>query len=245
MCHLYGRLWSRVPNLSINWNAGLRGKLTLVAAPAGFGKTTLVAAWAGEQGEAVELPIAWLSLDEGDNDLQRFLRYLMAAVQQADGRLGQTALAMLQTHTDANANLPVQALLTSLVNDLAAALPLVLVLDDYHFISETAVHDSLAFLLDHLPSQSHIIITSRTDPPLPLARLRVRHQLNEIRAEDLKFTGEETAVFLNQIMGLNLTSQDIAALETRTEGWAAGLQLAALSLQGQPDPHAFVQAFTG
>ena len=233
------------PQLINKLNESLQGKLTLVAAPAGFGKTTLVAAWIGEQQAVAELPIAWLSLDEGDNDLPRFLRYLMAAVQQADGRLGQTALTMLQTHTDANANLPVQALLTSLVNDLAAASSLVVVLDDYHFISETAVHDSLAFLLDHLPSQSHIIITSRTDPPLPLARLRVRHQLNEIRAEDLKFTGEETAVFLNRIMGLNLTSQDIVALEARTEGWAAGLQLAALSLQGQPDPHAFVQAFTG
>ncbi len=219
-------------------NAGLPGKLTLISAAAGFGKTTLVSEWAAACG----LPAAWLSLDEGDSDPTRFLAYLIAALQTVAPSVGQGALAALQAPQPP----PAEAILTAVLNDLAA-LPdrLLLVLDDYHAVDAPAVDQALAFLLQNLPPHLHLVIASREDPPLPLARLRARGQLTELRAADLRFTPDEAAEFLNQVMGLNLSPAEMAALEARTEGWIAGLQLAALSMQGRTDTAAFVRSFAG
>ena len=213
-------------------------KLLLISAPAGFGKTSLVSEWIINRG----WPAAWLSLDENDGDLKRFLNYLASALQTVDAKLGNELMGMLQ----APMQLPPEALLTSLINEIAV-IPnhLVLVLDDYHSINSTPVDEALAFLVEHLPSQLHLVITSREDPPLPLARLRARRQLMEVRASDLRFTSQEAAEFLNKVMGLNLSASDISILESRTEGWIAGLQLAALSMQGDQDPHHFIQSFAG
>ena len=219
-------------------NAGLPGKLTLISAAAGFGKTTLASEWAAACG----LPAAWLSLDEGDSDPTRFLAYLIAALQTVAPSVGQGALAALQAPQPP----PPEAILTALLNDIAA-LPdrLILVLDDYHAVDAPAVDQALAFLLQNLPPQMHLVIATREDPSLPLARLRARGQLTELRAADLRFTPAEVAAFLNQQMGLKLSPEEVAALEARTEGWIAGLQLAALSMQGRTDTAAFVQAFAG
>ena len=213
-------------------------KLTLVSAPAGFGKTTLVSEWLS----GCDRPAAWLSLDEGDNDASRFLDYLIAALQTVVADIGAGVLAALQSPQPP----PTELLLTALLNEIAAAPDhLILVLDDYHVIDSKPVDDALVFLLEHLPPRMNLVITSREDPPLPLARLRARGQLTELRTADLRFTPAEAAEFLNQVMGLNLSAEDIAALETRTEGWIAGLQLAALSMQGRSDSASFIQAFTG
>jgi LuxR family maltose regulon positive regulatory protein len=230
-------------------NEGLRRKLTLVSAPAGFGKTTLVSEWIATLtpsplpgGEGLAVRVAWLSLDEGDNEPARFLAYFVAAVQTIAAKVGTGVLAILQSPQPP----PIEAILTSLVNDITTVPDnFVLVLDDYHVIEDQPVNQALTFLVEHLPSQMHLLIATREDPPLPLARLRVRGQLTELRAADLRFTPAEAAGFLNQVMGLNLTAEDIAVLENRTEGWIAGLQLAALSLQGQADATRFIQAFTG
>ncbi len=177
------------------------------------------------------LAMAWLSLDEGDNDPARFLTYLIAALpdEGTETSIGKGALSMLQSPQPP----PAEAVLTSLINEIAA-IPdrIILVLDDYHLIEAQPIHDALTFLLEHLPPQMHLVIATREDPHLPLARLRARGQLTELRAADLRFTSSEAAEFLNQVMGLDLSAEDIAALETRTEGWIAGLQLAALALQG-------------
>ena len=226
------------PRLIERLNAGLHGKLTLISAPAGFGKTTLVSEWVA----AGERPVAWLSLDDGDNDPTRFLTYLIAALQTIAAKIGAGALAALQSPQPP----PSDALLTTLLNDIAAvADPFILVLDDYHALDSRPVDQALAFLVEHLPPQMHLVIATREDPPLPLARLRARGQLTELRAADLRFTPAEAAEFLNQAMGLNLRDADVAALEARTEGWIAGLQLAALSMQGRADAAGFIQAFTG
>lgn len=205
-------------------------RLTLVSAPAGFGKTVLVSAWAAGCGR----PVAWLSLDEGDNDLGRFLIYFVAALQTlaaqspAMAGLGDGVLGLLHASPP-----PIELILTTLLNQIAALPhPFVLVLDDYHVIDAAPVDSALAFILKHQPAQLHLVIATREDPPLPLARLRAREQLTELRVADLRFTPAEAAHFLNAGMGLNLSAQEIAALETRTEGWIAGLQLAALALQG-------------
>lgn len=224
------------PRLIEKLNVGLDGKLTLVSAPAGFGKTTLVATWilAGER------PSAWLSLDERDNDLMRFWHYLLAAFR--DGLQEESWGAEIVL----GGQRPMEEMVAGFVNGLtAAATPLTLVLDDYHVIDSQAIHQSLAFFLDQLPPNLHLVISSRSSPPLPLPRLRVRHQLNELTPDALRFTPEETAVFLNEIMGLNIAAEDVAALEQRTEGWIAGLQVAALSLQGRSDKTAFIQQFSG
>jgi LuxR family maltose regulon positive regulatory protein len=213
-------------------------KLTVIAAPAGFGKTTLVSEWIAGLGR----PAAWLSLDEGDNDPARFLAYLFAAVRTIAAKLGEEVVAVLESQQPP----PTEAVLTALLNEIATLPdPLILVLDDYHVIEAQAVDHTLAFLIEHLPPQLHVVITSREDPPLPLARYRVRGQLTEVRATDLRFSAAEAAEFLNAVMGLALAAGEIAALETRTEGWIAGLQMAALSIQGQPDVHRFIQAFAG
>ncbi|MCO5188760.1 MAG: LuxR C-terminal-related transcriptional regulator [Anaerolineae bacterium] len=228
------------PQLIAKLTAGLNHRLTLVSAPAGFGKTTLVADWLSRVGR----PSAWVSLDEDDNDLIRFFIYAAAAVQQIEG-VDKSIQRLLQ------ATQPVQAktIVTAFINDCAAApVPFLLVLDDYHFITDNAIHEAVAFLLDHLPVQLHLLITSRTDPLLPLPRLRARGQLTELRSSDLRFSIEEATAFLRQVMGLDLSVQQVSALETRTEGWVAGLQMAALSIQGlerEDDVSAFVTDFAG
>ena len=233
------------PHLIERLNEGLHRTpgVTVIAAPAGFGKSTLASEWIS----ACHRPAAWLSLDEGDNDPTRFLTYLVAALQTIAPNIGKGVLAAL----DASQPQPPssEALLTTLLNEIAA-LPdqLILVLDDYHAIDSKSIDEALTFLLKHLPSQMHLVITTREDPHLPLARLRARGQLTELRAADLRFTPAEAAEFLNQVMGLNLSAEDIAALETRTEGWIAGLQLAALAMlamQGHQDTASFIQSFTG
>jgi LuxR family maltose regulon positive regulatory protein len=213
-------------------------KLTLVSAPAGFGKTTLIGEWVAGCGR----PTAWLSLDEGDSDLSRFLTYLIAALQTVAPGIGERISTVLQSPEPP----PLESTLTGLLNDIAT-IPndVVLVLDDYHVLDARPVDDALAFLVEHLPPQVHLVLATREDPALPLARLRARGRLTELRAADLRFTPSEAAGFLNQVMGLDLTVDDITALETRTEGWIAGLQLAAISLQGRDDPADFIRTFTG
>jgi LuxR family transcriptional regulator, maltose regulon positive regulatory protein len=236
------------PRLIERLNEGLSAsrKLTLISAPAGFGKTTLVSEWIASCGQ----PVAWLSLDEGDNDLTRFLTYLVAALQtlalkEVEGiaaNIGAGVLRMLQSHQPP----AIESILTILLNEITTVPDhFVLVLDDYHVIDSKPVDEALTFLLEHLPPQMHLVIATREDPHLPLARLRARGQLTELRAADLRFTPAEAAEFLNQMMGLNLSAEDIAALETRTEGWIAGLQLAALSMQGHQDAASFIKSFTG
>jgi len=239
------------PRLIELLDAGLHRKLTLVSAPAGFGKTTLLNEWVAGR----ERSVAWLSLDESDNDPTRFLAYFIAALQTIEDNIGQGSLAALQSSGTVN----VEAVLTNLLNEIASladnpsALPtvagrgFVLVLDDYHHIESQPIHQALTFLLEHLPANIHLVIATRTDPPLPLARLRGRRQLTELRTADLRFIRDEAAAFLNQAMGLGLPAEDIAALETRTEGWIVGLQLAALSLQERDAERvtAFIRSFTG
>jgi len=219
-------------------NAGLKNKLTLISAPAGFGKTTLTSEWLSE----CKRPVAWVSLDEGDNEIKRFLTYLIAALQTLVPEIGSGALAVLQSPQMPD----LEALLTTLLNEINS-IPndFILVLDDYHLLDSRSVDQALTFLVEHLPQQMHLVITTREDPSLPLARLRVRDQLTELRTADLRFTPAEAAEFLNQVMGLNLSIENIAALEARTEGWIAGLQLAALSMQGHADVASFIQSFTG
>lgn len=219
-------------------NEGSRGKLTLVSAPAGFGKTTLLGEWS-LQGE---LPIAWVSLDEGDNDLGRFLAYLVAALGSLWTGVGKDALEPLHSPQPP----PIESVLTALVNEIAA-IPedFALVLDDYHAIEARPVHDAVTFLLEHLPPRMHLIMVSRTDPPIPLPRLLARGYLTKLATADLMFTPEEAITFLNKAVGVELSPEEVAALEERTEGWIAGLQLAALSMQGRRDVSDFVAAFAG
>jgi LuxR family maltose regulon positive regulatory protein len=220
---------------------GQRRKLTLISAPAGFGKSTLVSEWSATGHKK----LAWLSLDEGDSDPARFLIYLITALQTVAPHIGQATLGVLQSLGSPQPP-AMEPVLTALLNEISGVPnKLVLVLDDYHVIDARAIDDALTFLLEHLPSQMHVVMTTREDPQLPLARLRARDQLTELRAADLRFTQGEAATFLNQVMGLNLSVEDIDALETRTEGWIAGLQLAALSMQGHGDVHGFVRAFAG
>ncbi len=239
----------RRPRLIERLNAGLPGKLTLISAPAGFGKTTLVSEWLAAPRGAV----AWLALDEEDSDPTRFLTYLIAALQTVAATVGQGVVSTLQSQPPQD---PAgrTALLTALLNEITTIpADFVLVLDDYHVIDAApnghlplgAVNEALAFLLEHLPPQMHLVITTREDPALPLARYRARGQMTELRAADLRFTPAEAADFLNQMMGLTLTQAEIAVLESRTEGWIVGLQLAALSMQGHADASTFIQGFTG
>ncbi|MGD9030722.1 MAG: LuxR family transcriptional regulator, partial [Anaerolineae bacterium] len=228
------------PHLIERLDSGLSlgRRLTLLSAPAGFGKTTLLSEWAA----GAEQAVAWLSLDEGDNDPALFLAYLMAALQGADPSIGRSVQAMLQSPQPP----PPEALLTGLINDIAAAPdPFLLVLDDYHLIHTLPIHQQLAFLLEHQPAHMHLVIASREDPPLPLSRLRARAQMVEIRQADLTFTPVEAAAFLRRTMGLELSAADVATLQRRTEGWVAGLQLAALSVRGSDDAERLIGSFAG
>lgn len=226
------------PHLIQRLNEGLHHKLTLISAAAGFGKTTLLGEWMVDCGR----PVAWLSLDEGDSDPVRFLTYLVTALQTIAPDTGKGVLAALQSPQPPTP----EAILTSLLNDIAAIPhPFLLVLDDYHILDAPQIDQTLAFLLEYLPPQMHLVIATREDPPLPLARLRARSQLTELRAADLRFTPAEAATFLNQVMGLNLTNAQIDTLEARAEGWIAGLHLAALSLEGRRDATVFIEAFSG
>jgi LuxR family maltose regulon positive regulatory protein len=239
------------PRLIERMDGGLHQKLTLISAPAGFGKTTLVSEWVEQlrlessKENKNEYRIAWLSLDEGDNDPARFLTYLIAALNRAEGRettFGEGALTMLQSPQPP----PTESILTALLNEITTVPDnFVLVLDDYHVIDAKPVDNALTFLLEYLPPQIHLVIATREDPHLPLARLRSQDQLTELRAADLRFTSSEAAEFLNQVMGLDLSAEEIATLETRTEGWIAGLQMAALSMQGREDIPGFIRAFAG
>ena len=228
------------PRLSERLSRGAESAVTLVSAPAGFGKTTLLAEWLAAA-PADGRSVAWLSLDRRDNDPALYWTYLVAALKTAAHGVGASALSLLQPPQP-----PSEAGLATLLNDLdAISNDVVLVLDDYHVIDAHEVQDGMAFLLEHLPSQIHLVIGSRADPVLPLARLRGRGELVEIRAADLRFTPGEAAAYLNGVMGLVLTAADVAALEGRTEGWIAALQLAALSLQGREDVAAFIDGFAG
>lgn len=239
------------PRLIERLNEGLHRKLTLISAPAGFGKTTLVSAWIAGRSRECEPVVctAWLSLEEGDSDPARFLAYLVAALRTVAPNIGERVLDALQSAQP----LPIEPILTALLNEVTA-IPgsFVLVLDDYHLIDSRPIDYSLTFLLDHLPPQMHLVITTREDPQLPLARLRARGQLTELRASDLRFTPVEAAGFL-QTMRLNLSEEDVNALETRTEGWITGLQLAALALanqetlsrEGHHGAAEFIRAFAG
>jgi LuxR family maltose regulon positive regulatory protein len=232
------------PRLVEQVNAGLFRKLTLISAPAGFGKTTLLSEWV----RSCERPVAWLSLDEGDNDLARFMTYLVGALprieaarESIDG-IADTVLSGLQSPRGPQ----MEGVLTWMINEITtASRPLALVLDDYHLITAQPVHEAVSFLLEHLAPEMHLVIASRSDPPLLIAGLRGRGQLTELRQADLRFTPEEVAAFLSQATGLELSVQDVAALSSRTEGWIAGLQLAAVSMQGRDDVSSFVRDFTG
>jgi len=228
------------PRLSERLSRGAESALTLVSAPAGFGKTTLLTEWLAAA-PADGRSVAWLSLDQRDNDPALFWTYLVAALQTAADGVGASALSLLQSPPS-----PMEEVLATLLNDLhAVSNDVVLVLDDYHVIEARDVQDGMAFLLEHLPPQMHLVIAGRADPALPLARLRGRGELVEIRAADLRFTADEAAAYLNGSMGLVLTAQDVDALEGRTEEWIAALQLAALSLQGRDDVAGFIAGFAG
>ena len=217
----------------------LQGKLCLVEAPAGFGKTTLLAQWQAAAGKG---RTAWVSLDEADNDPARLWAYIIEALRGVDPDVGAAALAALARPTPDL----YRAVLPGLLNDLhAIGSPLVLILDDYHLITNPTCHQTLTFLLDHLPADVHVALSGRADPPLPLARMRARGELAEIRVADLQFTDEEAIALLNTAMGLELTAGDVQRLAERTEGWAAGLVLAGLSLRGRHDTSAFIEAFHG
>ena len=217
---------------------GLGHKLILISAPAGFGKTTLLVDWVHTH----KIPVAWFSVDKGDNNPLNFLTYVILGLQSLVADIGKAALTMLQSPQPP----PIEPILINLINEVSRiSKDLALVIDDYHLVDAKPIHELMAFLLENLPEQMHIIIATRSDPPLPLARVRSQNLLTEIRAADLSFRADETANFFNQRLNLQLSTRDIQLLETRTEGWIAGLQLAALSLQGREDPSDFIKGFKG
>ena len=229
------------PRLVERMNRGGESKLTLISAPAGFGKTTLLTEWLAAA-PVEERSVAWVSLDPGDNQPASFWTYLVAALRAVAPGVGGRALSLLQGPQPP----PIETVLAPLLNELGAvANDVVLVLDDYHLIDAHDIQDGVAFLLDHLPPQVHLVIITRADPALPLARLRARGELVEVRAADLRFTPAEAAAYLNEVMGLDLGARDVATLEVRTEGWIAALQLAALSMQGRDDVASFIAGFAG
>ena len=233
------------PRLLSLLSEGAGRTLMLICAPAGYGKTTLLAEWIASfsyNKEPAGQNICWLSLDEGDNDSVRFLNYLVAAFENANIGVSTEIWTILNSFPPPTP----QAILTLLLNQFEhLSFPITLVLDDYQFISNPEIQECLTFLLDHAPSNLHLVIATRSDPPLPLPRLRARNQLVEVRADALRFTLDQVTDFLSQVMQLSLSVEDISALETRTEGWVTGLQMAALSLKGRPDVSQFIQKFSG
>jgi LuxR family transcriptional regulator, maltose regulon positive regulatory protein len=237
------------PHLLHRLDSGVRlgHRLGLISAPAGYGKTTLAAAWInGRQVQAqMPAPLAWLSLDDADNDPLRLFTYLLTALRRANLDIGERGEALLRQPQPSPSALGL-ALIEDLSPPLAAATaPPILVLDDYHRIQNPLIHETVQFLVEHLPSQLYLLLLTREDPPLPLPRWRVQNRMTELRARDLRFSAEEAADFLNRVMALDLPADWVTLLEARTEGWIAGLQLAALSLQDRPHPHHFVQTFAG
>ena len=232
------------PRLIQHLNEGMQEKLTCICAPAGFGKSSLLSewcAWYGEQTEQAPL-IAWISLDSGDNDPVRFLSYVLAAIERLYPGVGDFARSLLISRDQA----AMQLILTTLINTLLTVSgKTILILDDYHLITNSSIHESLTFLLEHQPPKLNLVIASRSEPPLALSRLRSRGQLTEVRTDDLRFTLAETVAFLKEAAGLAISEEDAALLEERTEGWVVGLHLAALSLRGRPDSRAFLAAFAG
>ncbi|HSR19686.1 MAG TPA: LuxR C-terminal-related transcriptional regulator [Anaerolineales bacterium] len=226
------------PRLVGQLHDGEDRKLILLSAPAGYGKSTLVSEWARHEGKSV----AWLSLDENDNNLKRFLGYFVAAIQKIDGGVGEELLQTLEA-TDSP---PIEPLFTTLINELSVSKhQFYLVLDDYHLITSQAIHGAMEFLLAHLPHNAHLIVSGRVDPPFSLARLRARGEMVEVRAHDLRFTESEVVAYLNDELELRLSAEQTTTLLARTEGWITGLQLAALSLRGRPDKDEFIAAFSG
>ena len=228
------------PRLAAALDEGLARRLVLVCAPAGFGKTVLLAHWA----RSGSRPVAWLSVDAADNDPARFWRHVVAALERVRPGISERAGPLLGPPAPPS----FEGLVTALINELSAGPgegEVLLVLDDYHLIEAEQVHAPLEFLVEHLPPGLHLVLASRADPPLPLPRLRAAGQLAELRAGDLQFSAEEAAALLREATGADLPGSAAAALAARAEGWAAGLQLAALSLRGQADPARFVAAFSG
>jgi LuxR family maltose regulon positive regulatory protein len=229
------------PHLIERLKAGLQCPLTLISAPAGYGKTTLIAVLANY----ADLPVAWLSLDEGDNDPVRFWTHFISSLQTKLPQLGNTVVQTLKSLEVPD----VQSCLTQLINEIVSSepsiQPCILILDDYHLIEEKTIHKDLSFIIEHLPWQLRIVISTRADPPFPLARMRARGQLSELRAQDLRFTVKETRILLNNTMGLGLSDKEVAAIDTRTEGWIASLQMAAISMQKRENIPAFIAAFSG
>lgn len=232
------------PRLVDRFEAGLHRKLTVLSAPAGFGKTTLLAEWAQRHREPseVHLPVGWLFLDKDDNDPSRYWTYCIAALQTIYPDLGRSITAMIQSPQPS----PVESFLTSMINEIARrAERLVLILDDYHVIENEAIHHAMSYLLEHMPRQMHLVISGRVEPPLPLALLRGRGQLNEFTATDLRFTFGETEAFFNDVMKLGVSKLGLKALENRTEGWVASMQMAAISMRGHDDIQKFIHSFSG
>jgi LuxR family maltose regulon positive regulatory protein len=218
-------------------SVGFARKISLISAPAGFGKTTLITEWLAEQ----QRPVAWVALDEDDSAPQQFFNYLTLAVSKIDG-VGQSLTGLLQSPQ----SIPAKSLIMAFISDITStSSPFLLILDDYHLVKSAEIDLALAFLLDHMPPQMHLILTSRRDPGFPLSRLRAQAQMTEIRANDLRFSAAEAAVFLQEVMGIELTADQILALESRTEGWIAGLQMAALSMQNRDDVAEFIATFAG
>jgi LuxR family transcriptional regulator, maltose regulon positive regulatory protein len=224
------------PRLHQALNRGEERKLTLVSAPAGFGKTTLLVEWLMER-SGNGRSVVWVSLDESDNDPARFLSYLVGALQDVEEGIGEGVLASLRSPEQP----PIETVMGALINELAGAeREVTVVLDDYHLIDSEHVHEAISFFLEHLPENVSLVIATRTDPPLSLSKLRARDQVTEIKAADLRFTTGEAAAFLKDVMGLSLSREDIAVLDEATEGWVAALQLAALSMRDREDASAFV-----
>jgi len=226
------------PRLIEKLNAGLAGKLTLISAPAGYGKTTALCEWI----HSTKIPVCWISLDASDNDPARFWAYVVAALQTTKPKLGKAAEKLIKSRQQ----LPTEAILTSLINDVSTnESDLIVVIDDYYLIDSEAIHKAVSFLIEHLPPQLHLVISGRSDPPLPLANLRAKGLLSELRAADLRFSQKETSDFLKLITEINLSESDVQRLEERTEGWVASLQMAALSLKGREDVSGFINSFSG
>ena len=227
------------PRLRSMLDAIVHHKMTLISAPAGYGKTTLISEWAHN---VTQLHVVWVSLDKSDNDPILFWQYLVTALQGLKSGVGESSLALLRSPQPP----PFESVLTALINDCTDITgDFALVLDDYHMLESQSIHSAMSFLIDHLPHQMHLIIATRADPPLPVARFRGSGMMTEIRADDLRFTIDEGAAFFKEVLGFNLSPNDIAALDKRTEGWIAGLQMAGISMRGRQDIPDFIEAFTG